>query len=222
MKRSKALMVSYIIILFVSVFVRLFANFQMWPILVAATTTSSAFISVVDFCTMIVDNYHITARTFLSHSEVDKNNVRKMIISIENTLREKAFSPAEIKAHTEEGCLNYYTTTLENIKKMLQQYSDIENVMRRHERTAKTLEKVSIVISAIGFLAFFSIILFKPVSLFVISHQDIFTVSSFGIILLTQYLEDLFSERSNLLQQDTDEISNGLKILRESFERGVG
>lgn len=222
MKRNKTLMLSYIIILFISASVRVFVDFQMWPILVAATTTSSAFISVVDFCTMIVENHHITARAFLSHSEVDKSNIRKMIMSIEDTLRKKAFSPMEIKAHTEEGCIEYYTTALENIKKELQQYLEIENVMKRHERNANTFEKVSTAISVIGFLAFFSILLFEPVSLFVVSHQDVFTVSSFGIILLTQYLRDSFSEKSKLLQQDTDNISNGLKILRESFERGVG
>jgi len=81
-------------------------------------------------------------------------------------------------------------------KELFDLYAEIANDSIDHMLTAKKgMRKNDLTafwFEVIGYLFFFSILVFEPLSAFLMSQQDLLTIGAFVIILLVNYFEDVW------------------------------
>lgn len=222
MRKNNSLMLAYIIFLFACVVARAYTDFPIWHTLVAAITITSGILSIADFANLVSKEWGKEAEDYLSNVEIDLIYVRQMLGAINRRLEKKDFPKLEIDTHTEEGCIRHYTESKERAERLLDGFVSGKAPMNEQVKLSKTLNNVSIVLNVVGFFAFFFILAFEPISNKLVSHQDVLTVASFGIILLTQYFGDFYAEKDKERQKTNEAMRDGLSALRKSFEQGVG
>ena len=91
-------------------------------------------------------------------------------------------------------------------------------VISKMNKTSKILEIVSIVITFFAFLLFLCTLSFDPVYNYFFVRQEGFTVLSFGMILLVQFLTNIGSDYINNIKMKFAAILNGWEALLHSYE----
>lgn len=214
MTKNNWLMISYIAFLFLSTIVRSFMDFPMWETLVIAVTISGGFLtysecyeSSYDFLKKSNEKTEQWLDKFRATTNSEIKTCEEMIASIEDS-------------HIET---DYYLGLIEHIKIIsddLKARFDNDEIARHRKRQRKT-EKiyyvVSVVLSIIGFLLFFCILVFRPVEAFFAKSQSSYTVLAFAVMLSSQFSRSYADNKTALAEKDITDKYKEYEAQREEF-----
>ncbi len=194
-KQRKPLMLAYIIFLFICIIYNLFTkylvlDFPMWNRILVGVTIASYFFSLGSI-----------KKSFITQDKelLDFLNVEKIKIE-EITIQENLLFDEKTKANL----LSSERNLLDKINDLI---SETICIITKNERKIFRFDVV-------GYLTFFCVITFPRINEYVLSLQDSLTMIAFVAVLLTEYVEDIFIEKtSNKKIQLSTEIENLLDAL---------
>ena len=213
MKRNTIFMWSYISFVFICTISRLFFNFSLWNSVVLSITISSMFFSIEDLCRSL----SMSLKRSLDIAEPLVSDVTE---SIDKDLL--FFSKAD-------GVMNKYTETKFDFGEMREMFrgakaraekikEDVNALCKKSikdRKSEKGYENAADVFAYLGFLCLFCTLI---ITSFIAVHelfQQILTVTSFTIILITQQLNISTSER---IAKEDEESQGVLKSQQEARE----
>lgn len=204
MKRNNIFMWAYIFFMFICCFLRIGTDFTMWSPIVIAVTISSIFFSLEDLLASISATY---AKT---------NSVRRYCVA---EIRKLLDEDREAENRIIEKYIQYKGTNIniekdiphwKNLKKynaeVLGHVIDIERGCASEKKIQKRYQKAATIVSFLGFFCLFltmSFIAYFPIS---VKFQEIITVFSFGIILVTQQMNNITCENIKEQEQATEDL----------------
>lgn len=187
MKRNNQIMIAYIVAIFLGIAVKLFWDYPMWEIIVAAVTCSSACFSISDG----ILNHASDLRDEIQLTSMFSKDMHDLYSDF-LVLSEKKINIGET-GETDGGdaqngntklltiCRNF---ALEMIETHQKEVDDIKN----KEKQIRCLTFISNLFVIAGFFLFFCFTMFPELQKVVAAKLDIISVFSFAVILLTQYL----------------------------------
>ena len=201
MKRTNIFMLAYIVFIFLCAWIKPIYDFPMWERIVIAITTASWAFAISDCCLSISS---LQKEIYETHNPlVDTARFRINQIK-EHILKRQSEEPDESAIEIVDSCKKRCENLLGVISKM--------------NKTSKIFEIVSIVITFFAFLLFLCTLSFDPVYNFFFVRQEGFTVLSFGMILLAQFLTNIGSDYINNIKKEFAAILNGWEALLHSYE----
>ena len=221
MKRNNLFMMAYIIFIFICAIVRLFGEFSHWQVIVAAITATSWIFALADFNHTAGSELNAISKVTLECAESSIENIQEMLTTINAFLNKNQTKAENELVRTKQEQVNHYVRTKEQVIKCLGNYEEMEFTAKKYSRVANISSRLAGTLTVVGFIGFFSILCFEGFSKIIISSQDIMTVMSFGIILLTQYMGDLSKEKRQKYKETTKNMDKGWKALKKSFELEV-
>ncbi len=217
MKRNDIFFLTYIGFLVICFIVRLFHVFSLWNSIVSATTIASALLAVAELFSVSAKEsgkmYNdLTSFDYSLNSKVVELKDQMRIArnnSEEMTARFKSFDMS-----IAEGYINSFNKKVLDAEKALADTSS-------YAEEAKSLEKrysiISGVFTALGFLSFLCIMTFETLSLHAQKLQDMLTVGSLAIVLVTQYLGNRFDSQ----HRREEDLYRGVVEKYESLVDGI-
>lgn len=216
---NNSLMIAYIISIFICVFVRLFGEYPMWPTLVAAITTTSWMISLADSNYAVATECRKYSEDVLMYAEAATMDIQRILDAIDKLLVGNDSGIDSTQAGQEH--LEHYSDTKKDVLHYLEQHQEIELKAHKILHYAGISEKIDVLLTVVGFVAFFAVLAFEQISKKLIDRQDIMTVMAFGLILLTQYVAAYSKEKRKQAQESYNRFMDGWTALRKSFESEV-
>lgn len=218
MKRNNLLMLAYIIFIFICAIVRLFGEFPRWQVLVAAITATSWVFSLADFDYTVANELHKISKDALKFSEVGINHVQGLLKAVENFLSENKDKRNDKLSEMEQEQRTLYDNIRQKGEGCIKSYREIEATARKNNHTADIAEKGASILTAVGFIGFFSIISFEGISKIFINSQDIMTVMAFGLILFTQYMDEASKKKRKKFQESINAVNENWNALQKIFD----
>lgn len=223
MKRNAIFMWAYITFIGISVILRVILDFTLWNPIIFAITFSSMFFAIEDFFTLlyqtkkkscdITDDFVTRARTKKEEAlsfflKLDENVEKYKDAEYDLTkLQEKALAPKN------------------RIKKALGIIDDLEKLNSEDREKEKKFKIAAHIFAYIGFLLLFVSLIVATLITVSPLIQEIITVVSFAIILITQqsnnhFLEKIEEEnkRNNELLHRIVEESDEWLVIKDNFE----
>lgn len=192
MKRNSWLMIAYIIFIFISSIIRLFYVFPMWESLVIAVTVSTSLFTYADVFLSLADSLESQIK---SRCRLDRDIQEQ--IAIEKPITEKLYNDAQEITEPREAVEKIKRSVI----KLRNLNSEIEEVIEDNKKscweTRKKINRYNLggaILSIAGFVLFLCILVYEPLKLFFIKKQDILTVTSFALVLSTQFIRDHFNQ----------------------------
>ena len=209
MKRNNWLMIAYIIFIFVSCIIRCFYIFPMWESLVIAVTVSTSVFSYAD--------------VFLSRSESIESQI-KITRKIDQEIQEQIQIEKPIADNILKEALSCDQERPESEKliklanKLKSRSSDLEKMIRekseyleKKTKQCRTYNIIGAILSVIGFVLFLCILVYEPIKNIFIKHQDLLTVTSFALVLSTQFIRDFYTQMVTRENESKEEALSKLK-----------
>lgn len=195
MKRNNIFMWAYIIFIFIAIGFRFSSDYSLWTPLVIAITISSILFSVEDlFISLaklssnlcdIQENFTPTAREMVE---------RSLAFYEEASKKTKAFEHTEYDLSGLQSSGEHNIATL---KKMIQRISDLENQATSGRKEQSKFQKIATIFAFLGFLCLFcTLIIASEITISTVA-QEIFTVFSFSVILITHQINIVKSMKIN-------------------------
>ena len=191
----------------------------MWPTLVAAITTTSWVISLADSSYTAAIECRKYSEDVLMYAEVATMDIQRILDAIDKLLAGNDGGIKSTQASQER--LEHYLDTKKDVLHYLEQHQEIESKAHKILHYADISEKIGVLLTVVGFVAFFVVLAFEQISKKLIDRQDIMTVMAFGLILLTQYIAAYSKEERKQAQESYDRFLDGWTALRKSFESEV-
>lgn len=215
MKRNDIFMLSYILFIFISLIVRCFCDYAMWAPTIAAITAASWIFSIADI-------FHTTAAAYLSDAEtftplLDKAEKRIEHIEGMHQANEAYMNKAKANGIELANVLSEGPILLSHTK---QELTSIKSNVKKKHSISKRCKSVATPFTMLGFLTFFCTITFETINHFLIPLQDYLTVFAFGVILLTQYVNNQLREQHEELEKHYQEANDVLENLDETVSSG--
>lgn len=213
MNRNNIFMWAYISFIFLAIILRLLFDYSLWSPLVMAITISSILFSIEDL-------YASLEKTQGDICEIKENftldahgKVEKLLSFYENV--------SNGLMNMEEDKVNSIQETCEDSKgkliELLQFISDIECETKTGRTLQKQYQSRANLLVFGGFLSLFCTLIFASLITIPTTAQDIFTVCSFGVILMShqigidkQIKNTDYMMRCQKFQQDLKDIENDL------------
>lgn len=175
LKNKSPIMLSYIIFLFICLIYYIGSkafNFQFdaWERIIIAATIASYFFTF-SFCTKSVVKIGCKAREYY------KTEYDFWCSNIEVSLQIKD-DEKENENKTDDSRLKKINSMIDSISSDITKY-----------------EKLTFRFNVLGFLVFFVILTFDPISSWLSKLQEMFTLIAFVLILLVEYLEPIYYEK---------------------------
>lgn len=221
MKRNSSFMLAYIIFLAVCVVIRSFVEFPLWPALVAAITTASWIIALADFKYTIASELHLASKETSELAEAAIEDIQRILNTIDRILAENENIKKEELAPADQKRIEYCEKTKTKVLDSLENYKKRKLAIRNLKDRADKREKQGKVLTVVGFVAFFIILAFEPITKWFIDDQDVMTVGAFAIILYTQHEDEAIKEKRKNIRVFYDELNSEQEALRKSFELEV-
>ncbi len=214
MKRNSIFMWAYITFIAISILVRAHTNFPLWGAIVIAITVSSAFFAIEDFCSSLSkaykDSLEITENiksSVLTVAQEDKVYLDKVDETIDK-YRNTKYDISDIKASHQE------------LRRMEDEIEDLANSMdedcKRLNKATRIYTCASYVFAFIGFLCLFVILVTYTFFEIPALLQEVVSVISFTIILITQQVCEIMEDRIKLQQKDSESV---FELQKESQEK---
>lgn len=185
MKRKDIFILAYIAFIMLSVIIKQFYDYSMWNKIVVAVTAVSWMLSLSD---SLLNMSTLSKETgqFLPIMEDQRQKAQKLAtVSFENKGDEK-------------------WTSIEK------QYESIIKKSIRLSKHEKPCVILSIVFAFISFVLFMCVLCFEPLYEKFYKDQDFLTVSSFGLILLTQFAIEWWNDSNKTIQGTLVSLSHSL------------
>ena len=226
MKRNNLLMGAYIAFVFLCFIIRAFDEYPMWNAIVAAVTFSSAFFAYADF--------------FIGYSKSLSDTcdiANEFICTTKKRLSAETKSFEEINAKMDSIPKEKFdfSELREVIIPIQKEHDDMELWMEEYADNIKEKRKkaqnnkfIAEVLTFLGFLIFLCILVFLPITDAVVEAQDILSVLSFAVILLSNLCGTIQEEKLEKDRSDSqrakkryEECRDKLKEMRELISRLV-
>ena len=216
MKKSNALMLSYMIFLVLSILAQIIFHWEGLDRIAIAATIAGCFFAFSDLSNWCV-SYNLPIIEAMQKDVENIKDIGKTAVSlIESQTKEVNEVIELVEPHV--GVIPQIDTILEKSRLLLQINEDRENEVQdanqrceeiqkeldKEKRKLHIIKKMEILFATIGFIFFFSLVSFNRVLDFFYPYQEITTVLTFVIIMLTYFLRDIFEEKA---KQQIDEIS---------------
>lgn len=221
-KRSNVFMLSYITFIIFSIVLRCFMDYELWGPIVLAVTTSSILFAIEDFLGSTSNHfkniYEIENKIVEGLKEKITNDL-EMVSIIDNKANKYKDYSSEMDDFIEKCKISKST-----LEKMLKNINEIVKDSKEKYKLQKKFFNIANIFAFIGFFTLFCVLIIA--SLFTVPTliQEIITVSTFAIILLTQHINVIVNKRikensskSDRLLIDYDEIRNLLQNLKIDF-----
>lgn len=220
MKKNNSFMLAYIIFIFVANFVRYFWEYTMWNNIVVSITVVSSFFAVSDLFGAGVKFYqNITTsigdciETALDEIFQIKKLIHKRLSQSDGFHNSKIYTKQEQIEHYNDSKIR-----IENIERDMMIY---QNKMKHYKKYSYFFSKVPELLNILGFILLFCIMWFEPVADFMCEDLDGITVSAFGVMLVTQYLENVIYDKIDVLRENFEKNINALDAIRKTYESEV-
>lgn len=220
MKRNNIFFLSYIIFIFICGITKLFWDYPLWNTIIAAITTASWLFSFADL--------------FQSQHKHWKDVCKEQGDCAEHALLEIEIIKRTIDARLKQadgfkdGLLYSKKDEIEHYESSKMMVIEVENDYESLKKDAATRSgKIKIfgiggtVFNLLGFLSLFCILTFQPLAYLIINSQDTMTVWSFGLILTTQFLDEIFTEQRRVMIDRNNKEKAALERIRKKFEAEV-
>lgn len=193
LKRNDVFLFSYIAFIVICLFVRSWGEYGSWPAIVSAIAISSALLTCAEY-------FGIYANYFSRRSDADEEfvksircrnlNTRQEIIKLCDTLAKTNIEGFE----TSEDVKNF--TQVSNGTIRFESFlDDYENKILSDRNKQKIYNIIANTFKVAAFLAFLCIIAFPVLAEGMYTVQDIVSVLAFLLILISQYVSSLYSNK---------------------------
>lgn len=193
MKRNNLLLFSYIVFFFICLAVRSFTSYQSWDYVVASVAISSALLAYADF-------FYVHSKFHYDSCEMaEKFFIKsKQLIETEKSITEETCQKiVELKKMGID--VSQEERNFENCKSKLSEMEECAlGVKNKATKNSKKYKYFSFLADILTFLAFLSCLCCITFTLFaeiIEMAQDIISVIAFIIILSSQYVSSMFSEK---------------------------
>lgn len=227
MKKSNALMLSYIIFLAITVVVKLRWKWEGLDQIALAASGAGLFFAFADLA-----GWYLSCA--LPYAEAFLTDVISIKESIEAIAKEK--SEAKNNLGTAIGLLEPYVDRKPKLTEILQNCKTLYASADQREMDCKKLEKdaemlkeksekhvkkvkrfayVELLLACFGFLTFFTLTCFEGLVKIIGVYESDITVSAFIVIMLCYYLRDTVEEKT---KQDCEKMKTETKARKEKME----
>ena len=207
MKKNYLFLLSFTIFIFLSVIVKSYWDYPMWPTIVAAVTVASFFFSFADLTGVQGKAMHKLSEDTLDGIECSLFEISRIKPILSKLI--------ECTAEDEKS---HYSSSRSSIEILEKDYLRVQSIMKKDIRISLGLKVASITFTILGFLLLFSIMTFESFSNWFINRQDTMTVIAFGCILLSQVLDGLIDGASEYWKNFVINLNNGLTALKKTYE----
>lgn len=206
MKKSNALMLSYIIFLIIALFVSFFGKWNGLDKIVIAATIGGCFFALADY----FDWKSMFNKYFCDESKALQNGITDCETDELDFIEERKEEIEYIlgKAVAYQGRDARFDSLIAVLYQVLEKDNKskekIEQANADDDKYCEYIEKlsnrkydvVSLVLTVLGFVSFFSVIVFEYVSDTLSSFQSYFTLVAFLVIMFTYYSKDIIENRT--------------------------
>lgn len=211
MNRNRVFMLSYIAFIFVSIIVRAFWDFPMWNSLVAAVTCTSFFFALADLNCSSYNNNIKLLNDYESETIQQREHAMNLLFFIKFMLKND-MSVKNTKLLDE--CKN---ETEEIIKDIEQKGSIYEKTLKKNNMNLIQAQ----IFLFFGFILFFCILSFKPITDYIIKYQEMITMFVFAIVLLSPFWDESTKKRNEKAIERTKKITERIMNLERKYKEGV-
>ncbi len=193
MKRNNIFMWAYIVFIFVASILRLFVAYDFWNSIVIAVTISSMVFAFEDLYVRRAKFYNSSKENLQTiYSQAKKHFDRS-----KEYIEEATAVLNEVKALNvvlPESFLTLQIPDSSN-EKAQETFNSLKEMISKLEKDAKKFKKTAYIFAFIGFFCLFSFLVICELCRIPLIIQELITVFSFAIILLTQQLSVIMNEK---------------------------
>ena len=227
MKKSNALMLSYMIFLGVALLANILFKWDELERIAIAATTAGCFFAFADlsnwyvsYQTPLIDALQKDSDTLLDFRNAALTSVQTQEKELTETIVLITPYKDDISAFEElSTCIQklkkWNDDGLSIIKEVAQGHDEAESLLYKARKKLKAVNNIEITMMVLGFLIFFSLLSFDWILNLLIPFQSIATVLAFILIILTYFLRDVLEEKA---KQKINEILEETKKAQEKTE----
>lgn len=217
MKKSNALMLSYIIFLAITVFARFRWNWDGLDRIALAASGAGLFFAFADLAGWYISCSLPYAEAFLKDAIVTEEYVSTIIKDKRETKDNLNSVIALLKPHADKkekipgiirDCEKIYNSAAEAEKEFTKIKTDTEQLKVHAEKEVQNIKRVQYLelgLACLGFIAFFTLTCFDKLVELITPYEAVITVSAFVFIMLCYYLRDTVEEKVKLECQEMNE-----------------
>ncbi|MBD5161640.1 MAG: hypothetical protein HDT14_06440 [Oscillibacter sp.] len=222
MRRNNLFMWAYISFVFISVVVRLLVDYSLWAPLVIAITISSIPFGIEDLFISLSKSLNDSCDIKENFTSIFRRRAEKELCFFENVSQRKEFFKNEM--YDISSLQETWEHSKDRLSGMIQRIAYVENASKVERERQKRYEKTANVFSYLGFLSLFCSLIFTSLITIPTHIQEVFTVFSFGIILMTHQINvDISTKikddsiKFQDILQDQDQVEDGLSSAENCF-----
>ena len=221
MKKNNLFLFSFIIFIFICLFVHNFWKYPLWPTVVAAITSASWLFAFADmfysnhkFSRSIVENY-------ADYPETSIESLERIKRAVDVRLSQLDEFPEANPLRTKQDEVDYYSSVKAQVEILKNDFIQLNEKVTKEKKKSSSYKFLADIFSVLGFLILFCILVFEPIANFFVGMQDSMTVGSFGMILATQLCESIGEDTVLKIQDSIKKNSRALDALKKNFEDEV-
>ena len=213
MKRNNIFMWAYITFILLCTLFRIVFCFSLWQPIVLAVTVSSIFFAAESFFSLqsrACNNMKGEAEKYIS---MIKDQMEPAFVKV------KILCKNEKHLHPENQTNSLLYEKADSIESKLNgRRAKLENIIASLENSAKKYNEAENVAAFLGFLCLFLLLLIGSIMPVPQIVQEILTVFSFAIVLVSQQLDELYSKEIREIAMLSEEIICAIKELSKETE----
>ena len=202
MKRHNLLLLTYIIFTIICLVVRSFTEFVTWNYVVSAVAIASALLAYADL-------FYIHSKYYSDSGDMDEQFVAERCKKIEKEKKiaeDVCIKISELKSNGFDVVKYEKSFKIENhwrseAEKILSEIKARANL--KHKKHKKYLI-IADVLTLLAFLSFLCLITFTNIADIFGKAQDIISIIAFAVVLSSQYMNSVFSEKQSKEQERYD------------------
>ena len=215
MKKSNALMLSYMIFLVITVFVQMLSSWNGLDQIAMAATVAGFLFAITDyygwkasFEYSIYTKYQSMTDSLMQYTKLNIDTVQNQNSELTKALT--SLSPRKNEDSRIEQCIKNIENILAKNKERLEGYEEslkacdnLYSTVDAGLRDSKKHRTTEFIFEVLGFVCFFAILAFNYLVFVITPYQSIATVVTFALIMLNYYMKDEYQKRK---EQETDEL----------------
>lgn len=220
MKKNNSFMLAYIIFIFVANIVKYFWEYPMWNTIVVSITVVSSFFAVSDFFLAGAKLYENLKSSIGECIETALDEITQIKKLLDKRLSQSD-DFVDSKLYTKQEQVEHYNDSKRRVEHIESDMVYYQGRMKSYAIYSYRFRKSSEFLNIIGFILLFCIMGFEPVANFFCKDLDGTTVSAFGVILVTQYIENTIYDKIGVLRENFEKNTNALDAIRKTYESEV-
>lgn len=192
MKKNKIFLWAYITAICISVIVRLCVEYSQWRAIVLGITVSSAFFAIEDLFSSLCRTLHDSCDLLEQYAMKSKRYSQRDREFFEQ-LQEKVISQ-DREEEKNSDIIEAHESTIALIDELISNLDLLENKVKESRKRLVSYEKYANCITYLGYLFLFCAVFFSDFIDLPNLVLEVLTVLSFAVIMVTQQLNQHFSE----------------------------